>query len=81
MGYMNKHHGDVLLAIAETFSSLGREKAKKNGWSGGSYNLKEAKLVSIDTQQLELDVIIDERGKKERTERVQVELGTRRRNP
>jgi RAB protein geranylgeranyltransferase component A len=76
MGYLNKHEGDVLLAFAETFSELGREKAKKNAWSGGSYVLEEAKIVGIDgTKQIKLEVTVQERGKQSKMERVTVDLG------
>jgi hypothetical protein len=75
LGYLNKHHTDVLVAIADTFSELGVEKAKKNAWSGGSYKIESAKIVDINTEKMELDVSIQERGKDLREERVEVELG------
>lgn len=77
LGYLNKHHPDLLIAFAETFSSLGIEKAKKNAWSGGSYKIEDAKIVHIDTMSMELDVTVVERSRSSRNERVTFELGTR----
>ena len=42
LGYLNKHHRIFLTKLAETFSELGVEKAKKNAWSGGSYTVSSA---------------------------------------
>ena len=46
-GYINKHHRDVILSFAEAFTPLGVIQAQKNAFSGGSYVIKEAKLVGI----------------------------------
>jgi len=75
MGYLNKHHGDVLLAFAETFSSLGKEKAAKNAWSGGSFQLNGAKIVDISSDDVELEVTVQKRGKNTYVENVRVDLG------
>ena len=78
MGYLNKHHTDVLTAFAETFSELGAIQTKRNSYSGGSYKIVEAKIVSIDypSKQMELEVTVNERGKKEPTiQQVPVSLG------
>ena len=78
MGYLNKHHTDVLTAFAETFSELGALQTKRNSYSGGSYKIVAAKIVSIDypTKQMELEVTVNERGKKEPTiQQVPVSLG------
>ena len=63
MGYMNKHHSDVLRSFAETFSELGKEKARRNAWSGGSYKIESAKLVDIDVNEMELEVTVYNEGK------------------
>jgi hypothetical protein len=65
MGYMNKHHSDVLVAFATTFSEIGEEAAKRNAFSGGSFKLEDAKLVDISSNDLTLDVTVKERGKKD----------------
>ena len=75
MGYMNKHHSDVLRSFAETFSELGKEKARRNAWSGGSYKIESAKLVDIDVNEMELEVTVLQRGKKQKVECVRVDLG------
>ena len=75
LGYLNKHEGHVLLAWAETFSELGRQKAKKNAWSGESYTLEQATIVNINTQQMELQVTVQERGKPKAVDTVTVDLG------
>jgi hypothetical protein len=72
---LNKHHGDLLTAFAETFSTLGVTKAKKNAWSGGSYKIVGARIVDIDTHSMELDVTIVERNRASRNEAVTVNLG------
>lgn len=64
-----------MLAFAETFSELGSIKLKKNGWSGGSYKLEEAKIVAIDSQKLDLEVTVQERSKPAAVEAVSVNLG------
>jgi Protein of unknown function (DUF2470) len=74
-GYLNKHHSDVLAAIAETFSRLGEIKSKRNSWSGGAYKIESAKLVDINTQSMELEVTVQERNKDAQMERVTVDLG------
>mmetsp|Transcript_22374 Transcript_22374/g.52730 ORF Transcript_22374/g.52730 Transcript_22374/m.52730 type:complete len:625 (+) Transcript_22374:1626-3500(+) len=81
LGYLNKHHSDLLVSFAETFSELGKEKAKRNAWSGGSYTIQHASLVDIDTSKLVLDVIVEQRNQKQTsgddgrpTQRVEVEL-------
>ena len=63
MGYLNKHHTDLLILFAEVYSDLGRIKVKKNAFSGGSYKIDNAKIVNIDNDNIYLDVTINERGK------------------
>ena len=75
MGYLNKHEKDVLVAFAETFSELGKVKSKKNAWSGGSYSLGDAKITSIDSKEMLLEVTVNERSKAPRVETVSVSLG------
>jgi hypothetical protein len=76
MGYMNKHHGDLSTKLAENFSQIGVEKAKKNAWSGNSYQILSAKIVDINTKSFELDVEIQIRGSDESTvKRVPIDLG------
>lgn len=74
LGYLNKHHGNVFVSFAETFSMLGAEKAKKNAWSGGSYMILSATIVDINTESFELDVEIQERSKESTVKRVVIEL-------
>mmetsp|Transcript_24289 Transcript_24289/g.53485 ORF Transcript_24289/g.53485 Transcript_24289/m.53485 type:complete len:530 (+) Transcript_24289:138-1727(+) len=74
LGYLNKHHEVMLTKFAEVFSPLGAEKAKKNAWSGGSFKILSATIVSIDTQILELDVEVQERKMGSKTKRVEIEL-------
>jgi hypothetical protein len=75
MGYLNKHHTDVLVSFAETFSELGKEKANRNAWSGGSYMIERAEIVEINSEGMELEVTVQERGKNPKVERVKVDLG------
>lgn len=77
MGYLNKHHTDLLISFAQAFSELGTKQSKKNAFSGGSYNINSAELVGIDMSQntITLDVMVQERGKPESSERVIVPLG------
>ncbi len=87
MGYMNKHHGNVLIKFVEIFTQIGAEQLKKNAFSGGSYEILNAKLISIDYTEsniasgtgvgiLTLEVNVQIRGKKEpTTEVVNVSLG------
>lgn len=76
MGYMNKHHGDLFTKLAENFSQIGIEKAKKNAWSGNSYQILSAKIVDINTKSFELDVEIQIRGSDESTvKRFSIDLG------
>ena len=64
LGYLNKHHKDVLAEFAKAFSDVGTAMAKANAFSGGSFVIESSKIVSIDTDSLELKVSIDRRGKK-----------------
>ena len=80
MGYLNKHHGSTLLpALVVAFTNLGREQAKRNAWSGGSYKITGAELEDIVREDgswhLLFDVSIQERGKSERVESVRMSVG------
>ena len=76
MGYLNKHHSDILLAFVETFSDLGQVKSKKNTWSGGAFVIEQAKLVDINAQgtNMKLEATIKERGQESRLESVTVDM-------
>jgi hypothetical protein len=76
LGYLNKHEGDAMLALVEHFSELGKIKAKKNGWSGGSYVLESATVIDINPYSMQLDVNVQERSKPPVVERVTIALGT-----
>ena len=74
MGYLNKHHrSDVLVPFTKAFSSLGETFVKKNMWMGGSYVLKDAKVVDITFGEMTLEATVEERGN-ERVERVSFSL-------
>lgn len=75
MGYLNKHHTPLLIKLAETFSEVGVEKAKKNAWSGGSYKVPSARIVDVNTESLELDVDVQLRSGGPSTKRVAIDLG------
>jgi hypothetical protein len=47
MGYMNKHHRDVLTKFVEVYTPLGITQMKKNAFSGGSYEILDSVLVGI----------------------------------
>ena len=53
---------------------MGSEMVQANTWSGGSFVLKNATLLSIDTGALELQVIVSRRGKGETTETIKIDL-------
>jgi adenylate kinase len=74
MGYLNKHHSEMLRAFAETFSELGVQQQKKNAWSGESYMIEQAKIVGIDLDRMQLEVTVQERGKAPQLELVSVDL-------
>mmetsp|Transcript_27964 Transcript_27964/g.32042 ORF Transcript_27964/g.32042 Transcript_27964/m.32042 type:complete len:564 (-) Transcript_27964:192-1883(-) len=48
MGYLNKHHRDALRAFAEVFTPLGIIQAKKNAFSGGTYEIVDASVTGIE---------------------------------
>ena len=75
LGYLNKHHTDVLTKFAETYSELGIEKAKKNAWSGNAYSILSAKIVGIDTKSFQLEVEVQQRREGTITKTVEVNLG------
>lgn len=60
---MNKHHAPLLQKFAATFSPIGREMAKANVFSGGSYAIEDAQLVDIAADELTLNVVVRRRGK------------------
>jgi Domain of unknown function (DUF1995). len=86
MGYLNKHHRDVLTKFAMAFTPLGVTQAKKNAFSGGSYLIQDASVVDIyhpssqcngqTPSYLELEVTVNIRGAKNpiQTERQRVDL-------
>ena len=74
LGYLNKHHSDVLKVFAEAFSPLGLEMLRANTASGGYMKVEEARAVNIDTEQMELAVDIQIRGKPLETRKVQFAL-------
>lgn len=74
LGYLNKHHGSFLQKLAEAFSPLGIEMVNANGWSGGSFKILDTKAVAIDTEHIELDVLVFRRGKGNFTENVSFSL-------
>jgi hypothetical protein len=75
MGYLNKHHEDLFTKLAENFSQIGVEKAKKNAWSGGAYQIQSAKIVDINTKSFELDVDVKLRSGDSEVKRVAIDLG------
>lgn len=63
IGYLNKHHPDLLLLFAEVFTPLGVAQANKNSFSGGSYTIEDAKLVGLSYNVGEGEVHHDEEEK------------------
>jgi hypothetical protein len=63
LGYLNKHHADLLVSFATAFSSLGAEMAIANTWSGGSFTIGSAVLTGINSSNVALDVMVQRRGK------------------
>lgn len=74
LGYLNKHHTDLLISLAEAFSSLGSEMAVANVWSGGSFAIASATIVNIDSLNLTLNVTVQIRGKPAEERSVQFPL-------
>jgi len=62
LGYLNKHHKDLLTEFARAFSSVGVEMAKQNAWSGGSYVIEDAEITDVNRDELQLQVTIQKRG-------------------
>jgi adenylate kinase len=74
-GYLNQHHGDLLNRFVEAFTEIGAEQAKRNAFSGGSYKILSSKLLFLDMEKLDLEVVVEIRGKSEPLlERVSVPL-------
>ena len=65
MGYLNKHHGDMLTTFADAYTDLGEEAAKRNKFSGGSFKILGAKIVGLNSEKLELEVTVKDRSKSE----------------
>jgi len=79
MGYLNKHHREVLTKFAIAFTPLGVLQAKKNAFSGGSFTIQDATVVDIwypkgppqqgdvscSSSYLELEVTVNIRGAKD----------------
>lgn len=80
LGYLNKHHSDLLMDFALAFSEVGVEHAKANAWSRGAYSIEGSKIVGLDRKELKLNVSIrKERNAEEpTTELVTVNLGKSR---
>jgi len=69
LGYLNKHHTSFLIQLAATFSSIGREMAKANVFSGGSYSIETAVLTDIAVDGMTLAVTVQKRGQAANEER------------
>jgi adenylate kinase len=65
IGYLNKHHSDMLTTFADAYTVLGEEAAKRNKFSGGSFKILDAKIVGLDNEKVELEVTVQDRNKKE----------------
>lgn len=65
MGYLNKHHADMLTTFADAYTDLGEEAAKRNKFSGGSFKILDAKIVRLDSSKLDLEVTVKDRSKPE----------------
>lgn len=75
LGYLNKHHEDLLTDFAKAFSAVGSEMANANAWSGGSYVIESTEITKISTEELELKVTVQLRGKSSaKVETVSVQL-------
>ena len=75
IGYINKHHGDLLTSFAIAFTELGAEMSKRNRFSGGSFKILDANLVDVSTDSITLDVTVKDREKKDPSvERVKCSL-------
>jgi hypothetical protein len=69
MGYLNKHHKDMLTTFVDVYTELGAEAAKRNAFSGGSFKIQDATIVGIDldSDSLELVVTVQDRSQNEPT--------------
>lgn len=74
MGYINKHHSDILKKLCLTFTPIGSIQKQKNAFSGGSYVLHEAKLIDIDLQKLVLKITVKKRNNEEEIQTVDLPL-------
>lgn len=75
MGYLNKHHSDLLTDFAAVFTDIGEEKAKRNAFSGGSFQIQGAEIVGLDAESIDLDVTVKVRSEPEpKVERVAMKL-------
>eukprot|EP00978_Attheya_sp_CCMP212_P006569 scaffold15258_cov49-Attheya_sp.AAC.5 len=70
MGYLNKHHGNLLAAFASAFTELGTIQSKKNAFTGGSYKIEDSTIVDFDPDSITMDVTVKIRSKEPTTERV-----------
>lgn len=74
-GYLNQHHGELLNRFAEAFTAIGEEQSRKNAFSGGSYKILSSKILFLDLEKMDLEVLVQIRGKAEpQVERVSVPL-------
>jgi adenylate kinase len=73
-GYLNQHHESLLKAFTEILSPIGAEMASANVWSGGSYQIDNAKLIEIDTEKIKLDVTVNQRNKGKSSRTVEISL-------
>ena len=65
MGYLNKHHRDLLQTFAEAYSDLGATAAQRNVFSGGSYKFVDAAITNLHNNELNLEVTINDRNQRE----------------
>jgi len=79
IGYLNKHHAQLLQEFAATFSDLGKEMANANTMSGGSFAIQQTRLVDLqyhrnEASELVLEVTVQRRGRDEEQRTVTVPL-------
>ena len=63
MGYINQHHSDLLTEFTLAFTELGPLTRRKNAFSGGSFSVKDARMIDVSRDSFVVEVDIHERNK------------------
>ena len=74
MGYLNKHHSDLMVEFVNAFTEVGAVSRKRNAFSRGSFVVSSAKLIDVSLDSFEVEAEIKERNKAVEIKKVEIDF-------